>query len=105
MKKIIFVFLLSFVAQASLADTSTPLITIKAIGTGWGSSDLFIESNENVIVEDCSNVRLKVSSTNPMFNHILSIALSAYHTKSKVTLRVKGCDGTDMNAVAIKITD
>ncbi|WP_444904610.1 hypothetical protein ACJJIU_06975 [Microbulbifer sp. CnH-101-E] len=105
MKKIIFVFLMSFVAQASLADTSTPLITIKAIGTGWGSSDLFIESNENVIVEDCSNVRLKVSSTNPMFNHILSIALSAYHTKSKVTLRVKGCDGTDMNAVAIKITD
>ncbi|WP_444885133.1 hypothetical protein [Microbulbifer sp. PSTR4-B] len=105
MKKIICVFLLSFIAQASLADTSTPLITIKAIGTGWGSSDLFIESHENVIVEDCSNVRLKVSSTNPMFNHILSIALSAYHTKSKVTLRVKGCDGTDMNAVAIKITD
>ncbi|WP_299587572.1 hypothetical protein [uncultured Microbulbifer sp.] len=105
MRKIISVFLLSVLSQVSNADTSTPSVTIKGIGTGWGLSELYIESNEGVIVEGCASERLKVSLTNPMFDHILSIALSAYHTKSKVTLRVKGCDGSDMNVISIKISD
>ncbi|USD23364.1 hypothetical protein MJO52_09565 [Microbulbifer variabilis] len=105
MKKFICVFLLFFISQIAMADTTTPPITIKSVGIGWGLAELYIESNENVIVEDCASARLKVSLTNPMFDHILSIALSAYHTNSKVTLRVKGCDGSDMNAVSIRVSE
>jgi hypothetical protein len=104
--KNLLVFLSIFIVnQAVLADSSTPPLTIKRIETGWGSEGVYITSNEETVVEGCTSSRIRIDSNHLMLDYIVSIALSAYHTKSKVQFRISGCSGSSMNGVAIAIVD
>jgi len=103
MKRLILLFLI-FPALV-LADASTPPLTIKKIETGWGSEGIYISTNEGIKVEGCSSAVLRINSNHVMLDKILSIALSAYHTKSKVQFRVSGCTGDQMNLIAIAILE
>jgi hypothetical protein len=105
MKSILLLLSLFIVVQGVLADTSTPPLTIKRIETGWGSEGLYIQSNEGAVVEGCTSTTIRINSNHLMFDHIVSIALSAYHTKSKVQFRVSGCLGSSMKGVAIAVLD
>lgn len=105
MKKIIYIFSLFIVAQSTFADSSTTTLTIKNIETGWSSEGVYIRTNEEIMLEGCTSSTLRVNSDHLMLDKILSIALSAFHTKSKVTFRVSGCTGTTLNAVAISVLD
>ncbi|TRY33414.1 hypothetical protein [Aliiglaciecola sp. M165] len=95
--------MLTMFSTLASADATTPPLTIKSIGTGWTPNALFIETNEGTKVEGCSSATIRIDLNNAMIDHILSIALSAYHTSSKVEFRVKGCNGNLMNATSIAI--
>ena len=108
MHKWISLLLLVLLIQPSLADTSTPPVTLKYIETGWGGEAAFFGTVEDVIVEGCANPIIRVDSNHIIFDTILSIGLSAYHADSKVIFRVAGCSGSVsewMNGIAIKIVD
>lgn len=101
MRTLIIAMIMVSMASMAIADDTTPSQTIKQINTGWERANIYIQTEEMDIVEGCSSSRLKVDSTHPMFKEILSIALTAYTSKIKVAFRVSGCDGNDMNVIAI----
>lgn len=106
--KILVVFLfLSLFASGNVvfADASTSPLTLAKIETGWGGEGIYFTTIEKKIIESCSGARFRLDKTNPMLKEILSIALSAYHSRSKVIFRVSGCGGNDMNVIAIGVTE
>lgn len=103
MKKCVLLALLFF-PEFLFADESTSPMTINKISTGWTPDALFIYTSTEEKFDGCSSPRIRVDYSNPMFDHILSIALSAYHSNNPVKFRIKGCskDG-DMNATSISL--
>lgn len=102
---VILLLILCLNSLNAFADSNTPPLTISRIGTGWGSEGIYISSNEGSMVEGCGTASLRIDSAHVMLDKILSIALSAYHAKSKVEFRVSGCVGNRMNVIAIAILD
>ena len=104
MQKTILLVVCLFWTNIILADSDTPVQTIKTIGTGWGAEAIYITTNENEKVENCEWPRLRLNNNHPYFNQILSLALSAFHAKSKVIFRVSGCtNNKDMNIQSISL--
>ncbi|MGR5361323.1 hypothetical protein ACPV54_10710 [Vibrio mediterranei] len=94
-----------FFSLNAFADADLPAQRISSIATGWGSEGLFLYFDGNNKVEGCTWTRVRVDKNHAMLKDILSIALSAFHAKKKVIIRVSGCFGNDMNGTAIKIVD
>lgn len=92
------------IAPIAFADTDSEDITIKSIATGWGREAIYISPNENVsLKEGCSQRVYAIAASNPWIDKMLSIALSAQQTRSKIRLRLSGCSGSRMNVTAITI--
>jgi len=88
----------------TFADSDSEDITIKNIATGWGREAIYISPNENVTLkEGCSQRLYAIGASNPWVDKMLSIALSAQQTESKVRFRLSGCLGSRMNVKAITI--
>ena len=105
MRYLILVIVLMMSLTSVYGDTSTPPQTIKVISTGWGSEGIYITTHEGGIVEGCEFARFRLNNDHLYFDKVLSMALSAFHAKSKVVFRVSGCTGNDMKLIAIAIID
>lgn len=84
---------------------STPPVTLKYIETGWGGEGVYFGTIEETIVEGCVSPVIRINSDHAMFDTIVSTALSAYHTKSKVVFRISGCIGGQMKGIAIALVE
>ncbi|RYY73347.1 MAG: hypothetical protein EOO52_18270 [Gammaproteobacteria bacterium] len=110
MKRIICTFIGAlFPLVAFSADISLPSQTISVIQTGWGGEGFFIKLNGGVQAPGCnSQMYLVPKLNNPMYNDLLSISLSAFHAKTKLSLRVKGCEMANdfsLNVIAISLSE
>jgi hypothetical protein len=105
MKYILFIIISVLFSTAAIAEANTSLLTIQRIGTGWAGEGIYIYPYEEEIVESCSTARFFISRESVLFNEILSIALSALHTKSQVQFHVIGCENNSMRASSISIFD
>ncbi|MES9957652.1 MAG: hypothetical protein ABW086_11415 [Sedimenticola sp.] len=97
--------LIIFWSSVSIGDESTSPQTIRAIHTGWSGEGFYIATNEKPVLEGCSLPVFRMDIAHPMMKDVLSIALSAYHSKSRVIMRVSGCTGGYMNLIAINVLD
>lgn len=76
---------------------------IQAIITGWEGEGMYLQTNNTTLVDGCGPTFM-LPLAHPMFNPILSIALTAYSTSATVILRADGCyDSTNMKLKAIQI--
>lgn len=87
------------------AGTELPAQTIKRLATGWGSEGIYILTNENLLAEGCSSSVARLVPSHPLKSEIMSILLSAFHSKSKVNLYVNGCVDDNMKLEAVAISD
>lgn len=94
-------FVLLLVSMSVQSDDNSDWVEISKIATGWGGEGLYITSSQIDSVDGCAGGRYFVSQETALFDQILAIALSAYHSKQKVMFRVQGCYGSEMNAIAI----
>ena len=77
---------------------------VKAIITGWGGEGIYLSTNNTNNSVDGCGPRFMLPVGSPMFNQILSIALTAYSTSATIILHVDGCyDSGDMSLKAIQI--
>ena len=96
--------LVTLFSGAVNADENAPLITIKEIATGWGNEGIYIVPNETITpVDGCEVSRFIIKSDHQWLEKLLSIGLSAFHSQSKVRIRVSGCRGTHMVVKAISL--
>ncbi|UTW46445.1 hypothetical protein KFE80_06080 [bacterium SCSIO 12696] len=106
MKYIVFIVLIVAGSLCRvLADDSLPPQTIKKIDTGWSNEAIYVEFDNALSADNCQASRVKFHKDHPLLKEILSIALSAFHSKSKVQIRVSGCTGIDFRGIAISILE
>ncbi|CCN45833.1 exported hypothetical protein [Vibrio nigripulchritudo MADA3029] len=98
----------SFATHASQQTTLAPQ-TLNRVASGWGGEGIYLYSKEKLTVSGCKNpVYVIKKHNNVLFSEMVSMALSAYHAKSKVAVRTDGCDGDSgraMNIIAIDLLD
>lgn len=93
MKKLLKTALLATFGILSLNATAGQSINnlqVKYIATGWTAEGIYVETVEVNTIPGCGP-RYMISPTNPMLTQMMTLLLSAYHTKSKVDLYVDGC--------------
>ena len=96
---------LSFLALNVNAGQSFDLQEIKYIATGWGAEGIFIDTVVTSNTAGGCGGRFMIEPNHPMMKEMLTIALSAYHTGSKVNLYVDGCVNTaTMNLKSVAVT-
>lgn len=102
LKLIVLTFIL-FIGEGALAAVETPPATITEIATAWYGEGVFIYTSDSNTYNGCSQPRYFVNVNNPMFDEMLSLALSAFHSKTPVRLWVPNCSGADMQANSVKL--
>ncbi|MDM3871236.1 hypothetical protein QSV34_07690 [Porticoccus sp. W117] len=100
-----FIILLISLSPVLYADDSLAPQTIKKVSTGWANEGVYIELSQTNNADGCQASRVKFDAAHPFLKEILSIALSAFHAKSNVQIRVSGCTGIDFNGIAIEISE
>jgi hypothetical protein len=106
MRQVLFIILvLISVIPKAIADASTPAMTIKIIQTGWHNDAVYVNTNEEKIVEGCHSARLILDIRSSMFDQDFALLMSAYHAKSHVVFRVSGCAGNDMRIIGVALVD
>ena len=102
-KILCFVLMMVSSLIASADESSTP-DTIKSIQTGWGGEGIYITTDSQQLLDGCTNNVFYVNARNvAMVKEILTVALSAFHARSKVIFRVSGCEHGRMRTIAIAI--
>lgn len=110
MKRTICAFIgLLFSVAAFSANLSLPPQTISVIQTGSNGEGFYLQLHGGLQAPGCNTQMYLVSKqNNPMYNDILAMSLSAFHAKTKVTLRVADCQTANdfyLNVVAILLSE
>ena len=106
MKRLLFVFSISMSSVAYTADLTLDPQTVIRVATAWEGNGIFLQFAEGLKYPGCTNPYFFIKQTNnQLFNQQVSIALSAFHAKSKLSLRVSGCQGNPALATDIVAID
>ncbi len=85
-------FMVWLISAPSFSATLLAKQTLSRVATGWSHEGLYLTAQEGLLAEGCTVASAKVENTNPYFDEILSIALSALHTGTQVQFYVDdGC--------------
>lgn len=106
LKKLLLAGVVSFCSISSAtAGSSTASVTIKSLSVGWSGEGIYIRLNETFpLTEGCTEPVFIMPPGTPLFDENLSLALSAFHTKTKVDLHAVGClyNGMKLTSVSLK---
>lgn len=97
----------SFATHASQQTTLDPQTLIR-VASGWSGEGMYLFTHEGYKYPGCNQSKFVIKKHHPLFSELVSMSLSAYHAKSKVALRVDGCDGNpnySVNIVALDLVD
>ena len=99
-----FVCLVFWGGSSAFAGTQLHNDTIYEISLGWGGEAVYVTINESIEpVEGCSGSLFKMPPGTPLFKENLSMLLSAFHARSKVSLYVDGCLGANMHLKVVAV--
>ena len=109
MKNVIAILILTLSFQVAAIEPLSSELT--QVATAWYGEGVILKFKDPLSYtnssESCSNRAIMLLDTdarpNPLFKENLSILLSAFHTDSKVTISVDGCEGNDMRVIAVSI--
>jgi hypothetical protein len=105
MKKIVISMLL-LLPLSCLAGTYLESQKITGLANGWGSKNLYINTDKNLTAENChlTDKRVVLAIGHDQFDLLASMLLSAIHAQSDVRLYVDGCGPNNfMKLISVKI--
>ncbi len=105
MKKLIKSALLSALIAAPLANagTETGAVTIRQIATGWEGSELYVWTDQSIMVEGCTSDGFIMPSNHRLADEMMSMMLSAFHAGTTTRFYIEGCMHGRMKIQSVKV--
>ena len=99
--------LLAGTAVANDTDLKPQLLT--SVASGWQSEGFYLFFREGYKIDSCNSSTVVIKKGHGQYDELVSMALSAFHAKSKVIVRVSSCDAGQPNsfqvAVALRLVE